>query len=423
MFIPLRTEVDSPRPALITPALVLTNGLILLGVLLADQAGVLSAGAAVEFGSLKRGDFHWWQPFTYQFLHDTRSLWHLLMNMLFLWVFGSAVEGRLGRLGFLAFYLAGGVVAGMAHMAFSVSPVIGASGAVAGCSGAFLALFPRAHVRVLMVFFLIGVFRVPAAFFILLYVAIDLVSQFTSFLGVNPSRVAYAAHLAGYAYGFGLAFLLLATRRLPRKDFDVFFLFTQARRRAAMRAAVREGAKDEERARARVRLANAAAKAPPPPPERLDSAAARSSTGRSLPAPPEPAPPRDEATTQARAAVEAAIASRDFESASARYRDLLARDSAAILSYATQMDVANQLLRDGDNLTAARAYELFIKAYPESPRADEARLLLATIYTRRLPDPVKARSLLDAIRATTRPGRGDEGYLALAAQLRLELPS
>jgi len=416
MFIPLRTEVDSPRPALVTPALVLANGLILLAVLLADRGGVLSARAAIEFGSLKRGDFHWWQPFTYQFLHDTRSLWHLVMNMLFLWVFGSAVEGRLGRLGFLAFYLLGGVVAGMAHIAFSASPVIGASGAVAGCSGAFLALFPRAHVRVLMVFLLIGVFRVPAAFFILLYVAIDLVSQFTSLLGVNPSRVAYAAHLAGYAYGFGLAFLLLATKRLPRKDFDIFFLVTQSRRRAAMRTAVREGAKEEEKARARIRLATAAASAPPAPPSRQETPAPRAAAVR-------PSAPGDEATAKARAAVEAAIASRDFETASARYRDLLGRDPAAILSYATQMDVANQLLRDGDNLTAARAYELFIKAYPESPRADEARLLLATIYTRRLPDPTRARSLLDAIRAPSRPGRVDEGHLALAAQLRLELPA
>ena len=77
-----------------------------------------------------RVDFRPWQLVTYQFLHDPWSVFHLGFNMLFLWVFGSAVEDRMSRPSYLAFYLMGGVVAGLGHMMTSASPVIGASGSV-----------------------------------------------------------------------------------------------------------------------------------------------------------------------------------------------------------------------------------------------------------------------------------------------------
>src|SRR5690606_25165392 len=84
---------------------------------------------------------------TYMFLHAD---WlHLLSNMLFLWVFGDNIEDALGHFRYLVFYLACGVLAGLAHLWFypeSNSPLIGASGAVAGVIGAYILLYP--HVRV-----------------------------------------------------------------------------------------------------------------------------------------------------------------------------------------------------------------------------------------------------------------------------------
>lgn len=239
MIIPLGTEVDARRRPVVTPALVLLNGIVMVAVLLAIRAGWFDAQQAVDFAALRRSGFEWWQPVTYQFMHDLNGVWHLLFNMLFLWVFGTAVEGRLGRIGFLAFYLVGGAVAGLVHMAFSLHPVIGASGAVAACSGAFLALFPRAKVKLVVVFFIIGVWTVPAVWVIGFYFVADLLSQTTSMLGHRSRNVAYVAHLAGYLYGFGVALALLATRIVPRGDFDLFFLLTQWRRRAAMREAGR----------------------------------------------------------------------------------------------------------------------------------------------------------------------------------------
>ena len=93
---------------------------------------------------------------TSMFLHG--GWLHLGFNMLFLWIFGNNVEDHLGKLRYVAFYLASGVIATLAHVAIqteSTVPVIGASGAVAGVMGAYLVWFPNARVRTLLFFGLI----------------------------------------------------------------------------------------------------------------------------------------------------------------------------------------------------------------------------------------------------------------------------
>ena len=85
------------------------------------------------------------QFFSCMFLHADTV--HLLGNMVFLWVFGSAVNDKLGHAGYAAFYLAGGVIAGVGYVLLSgVAPALGASGAIAAVTGAFLVLFPRVRV-------------------------------------------------------------------------------------------------------------------------------------------------------------------------------------------------------------------------------------------------------------------------------------
>ena len=70
-------------------------------------------------GAISLRWFEWWQPITYQFLHDPFSILHVLSNMVFLWAFGAVVESRLGHLGFLALYLVGGAFAGLLQVAIS----------------------------------------------------------------------------------------------------------------------------------------------------------------------------------------------------------------------------------------------------------------------------------------------------------------
>ena len=88
---------------------------------------------------------------TSQFLHG--GWWHLISNMLFLWVFADNIEDAFGHAAFAAFYLTCGVVAGLAHvltMPASAAPLVGASGAVSGVLGAYLVLFPKARVWILL---------------------------------------------------------------------------------------------------------------------------------------------------------------------------------------------------------------------------------------------------------------------------------
>ena len=136
MLIPLGTDrLPRHRPT-ITITLVVVNLLVFIGVAAAVRAGSTTHEQVIAWGAVSRTDFQPWSLVTSLFLHDPTGLGHVGFNMLFLWVFGQAVEARLGSLGFAAFYLVGGVAACLAHMMVTPFPAIGGSGAVAAVSNA-----------------------------------------------------------------------------------------------------------------------------------------------------------------------------------------------------------------------------------------------------------------------------------------------
>ena len=141
----------------------------------------------------------WLAIVTSMFLHG--SLLHLGGNMLFLWIFGNNVEDRLGRLGFTAFFLAGGIVATLAHVAVnrdSTVPSIGASGAIAAVMGAYLIWYPNARVRTIVIFVLVDV---PAK--------IVLGAWFVLQFFTDPNEgVAWVAHVGGFTFGVLVGLLL-----------------------------------------------------------------------------------------------------------------------------------------------------------------------------------------------------------------------
>jgi len=144
----------------------------------------------------------WLSVIVSMFLHG--GIVHIAGNMLFLWVFGNNVEDRLGRVGFLAFYLLAGVVALLAHVAAgpsSVQPVIGASGAIAGVMGAYLVWYPRAKVNTLFFVFLVFWFRIQARWLLLAWFILQF---FTS----PNSKVAWVAHVGGFVFGVVVALLV-----------------------------------------------------------------------------------------------------------------------------------------------------------------------------------------------------------------------
>jgi membrane associated rhomboid family serine protease len=137
---------------------------------------------------------------------------HLGGNMLYLWIFGDNVEDSFGHLKFLVFYLLCGIAATAAQLAFSAGsnvPNLGASGAIAGVLGAYILLFPRGQVRVLMGR---GVIPMPALVVIGLWIVLQFVSGIGSISNTaETGGVAYMAHIGGFVAGFALTFLFRAT--------------------------------------------------------------------------------------------------------------------------------------------------------------------------------------------------------------------
>jgi membrane associated rhomboid family serine protease len=153
---------------------------------------------------------------THMFLHG--DIWHLLGNMLFLWVVGCLLEDTWGRKTFLAFYLAGGVFAGLAHCLSepgSSVPMIGASGAIAAAMGAFTVRHFMTKIKFFYFFLLLfrpfwGTFYLPAFVFLPFWFIEQVVfKELSDFMG--GSGVAYVAHIAGYMGGVTAALVFKAT--------------------------------------------------------------------------------------------------------------------------------------------------------------------------------------------------------------------
>ena len=144
--------------------------------------------------------------FTSMFMHA--GWMHLLGNMLYLWIFGDNVEDRFGHVKFVIFYLLCGIVALFAQLAFnpeSSIPNVGASGAISGVLGAYLVLFPKGRIRVLMGR---GVIHAPALIVIGLWIILQLFSGIGSLQNTGQQGgVAYMAHIGGFVAGLIFAFL------------------------------------------------------------------------------------------------------------------------------------------------------------------------------------------------------------------------
>lgn len=152
--------------------------------------------------------------FSSMFMHG--GLFHLGGNMLYLWIFGNNIEDRLGHLRFILFYIFCGIVSAYSYAItnpHSLTPMIGASGAVSGILGAYLLLFPRAavHTIVFLGFFITTV-KIPALIVIGFWAIIQFVNGLISTGLIKEGGVAWFAHIGGF-----LAGLLTIKLWLPRR--------------------------------------------------------------------------------------------------------------------------------------------------------------------------------------------------------------
>ncbi len=139
---------------------------------------------------------------TSTFLHG--GWFHVLFNMLYLWIFGDNIEDKLGHLRFLFFYLFMGIAANLVYYVTAINspiPLVGASGAIAGVLGAYIITFPRAKVTTLIfVFIFIFIRKIPAVFFLLFWFIIQIFNGLSN-IGITGSSVAWWAHIGGFIIG------------------------------------------------------------------------------------------------------------------------------------------------------------------------------------------------------------------------------
>lgn len=144
--------------------------------------------------------------FTSMFLHG--GWMHLIGNMLYLWVFGNNIEAAMGHVRFIVFYLLCGVAAVMAQGlpdTDSAIPMVGASGAISGVLGAYLLLYPRARVTVVVpIIIILKTFRIPALVVLGLWFAMQLFSVLTT--DSSEGGVAFGAHIGGFVAGVVLIY-------------------------------------------------------------------------------------------------------------------------------------------------------------------------------------------------------------------------
>ena len=157
----------------------------------------------------------WMTIFSSMFLHG--GWFHIINNMWVLLIFGDNVEAGMGSIRYPIFYLLSGVAAGLLQTYVwpsSTTPMIGASGAVAGVLGAYLVLFPRSRIASLVpILFIFTIVEIPAMLFLLFWFVSQLYSGWFAIQGGGGSGIAWWAHIGGFAFGVLMVFFF--RRRTP----------------------------------------------------------------------------------------------------------------------------------------------------------------------------------------------------------------
>jgi membrane associated rhomboid family serine protease len=368
LILPIRTQAEVPRAPVANLALIVANfaifGILNLGVLdelLGDRGINLARYFMLETSSPKLYQF-----VTHMFAHA--DIWHLLGNMLFLWVFGNSVNAKLGQLPYVIFYLAGGVFASWAFAAIHPKPthLVGASGAIASITTAYLVLYPKTRVLVLIwLFIFIRLIPVPAMLIIGLKIILwdNIVAPSIGGAG----NVAHFAHLAGYAFGFTSALLLLLARGVPRDMYDILALFKRWRWRREYKTVMAN-----PEGRARMQYGSVA---------RLPDAEIE---------PAGPPDPQQQEIIELRRRLSELLSRGETTGAIALWQQLLEREPQHALPLREQMLIGRTLYQAARFPQAAAAFERFLALYREAPEAPEIRLLLGITYARELQQPQRA---------------------------------
>ncbi len=362
MFIPIGTDNPLRKKPTVNHILIALNFIIFLSTYAPTQQGtILREG-------FERFELHPMMPqlfqfITYAFLHA--SWMHIIGNMLFLYIFGNSVNDKLGHVGYTLLYLGGAVFSGIGHAMVSSNPVLGASGAVAAITGAYMVLFPKTYVHVLYVIFFIGSIEVPAIYFILFKLIIW--DNVFPTIYETGSNIAYTAHLAGYLFGIVIPMGMLAFRLLPHSHYDLWALVQRWRKRTEYKSMVNKGYNPFGNGMGKKQVNSRVSDVQEESPE----------------------------IQQLREKISDAIYQADLDSATNYYLDMMEIDSRQILPQQNQLDIANKLMQTAQYEHAAKAYEDFLGHFIRYPFIEQVELMLGLIYARYLNQNDKAKSALE----------------------------
>lgn len=208
IILPLTDDQERHRfPFVVLSILVMNIAIFLFQIIFFNGSGI--RGFYNQFGLIPDYAFTsingGYSFITSMFIHG--GIWHLVGNMLFLWIFADNIEDRFGHLKFLILYLFFGFTASLVHIAFdsnSTIPCIGASGAISGTMGAYFVLYPSAKIKTYVYG---GIYDIPALFYLGGWFALQI-----TFAWLESNRigggVAWFAHIGGFAAGATVAAFL-----------------------------------------------------------------------------------------------------------------------------------------------------------------------------------------------------------------------
>ena len=381
MLLPIHTSIKPNRTPYANYALIIINVFIFLltashDVIVVNRPVSETLRQWADIFMLTPSNLHFWQFVSYAFLHG--GYLHIIGNMFFLYLFGNNVNDKLGTAGYLGFYLAGAVFSGLGHMLMSSSPVLGASGAVAAVTGAYLVLFPQTLVTVTVAywFIFIGTMEVPAIYFIAFkMIVID------NIIGRGTTNIAYNAHLAGYAFGILGILIALATGIVRGNNFDLWAMLKRWNRRRQYKDVASSGY-DPFTGKAT---------------KKVKATEIKKSAGEQK---------RDEDIAELRSQIADEIARRNVAQAAMLYNELIKIDSENVLPQQHMLDIANYFTSNNEPEKSANAYEQILTNYKNYEYIEQIQLMLGILYSRYLNKPQKAiEHLRKAVEKLTDPGQ------------------
>jgi hypothetical protein len=294
---------------------------------------------------------------------------HIIGNMFFLYLFGNNVNDKLGHIGYLCLYLAGAVFSGIGHTLLNSNPVIGASGAVATVTGAYLVLFPQTLITVFYWFFyFIDTFEISALYFIAFKLIVwdNIVEP-----RFSPSAIAYSAHLAGYAFGIIAMLIMLASGLISNSRFDLWAMIKRWNQRRRYRDVV-SNSYDPFAGLTTAKQIKV---------KEVKKTAAQQQ--------------REERVKHLRNEIASRI-QHNLPAAAEAYLELIELDNEQILPRQHLLDIANQLASESKHAESAQAYEKFLTHYSNYEYVEQVELMVGILYSRYLHKPELAIKHLQA---------------------------